>query len=102
MDRPPYVAALRLYAIAETRWAEIEANYLPVNLLRLTPAQFCNAVYAWCVKYMNTEDREKWDMLLIAPLPGQEKRPASEAEAEVEGAAFMALLQYETARKEQG
>jgi hypothetical protein len=100
VDRPPYPAALRLYAIAEERWAEIEAHYLTVDLLRLPEAKFTNAVYAWCVKYMTPEDREKWDMMLTAPLPGQEKRKPSEAEVEAEGAAFMQLLNMETQRKQ--
>lgn len=102
MDWPPYVVALRLYALAETRWPEIEAHYLPTNLLRLSPATFCNAVYAWCVKYMGPEDREKWDLMLTAPMPGQEKRPPTESEVEAEGAAFMDLLNYEATRKSDG
>jgi hypothetical protein len=60
--------------------------------LKLSAATFCNAVYAWCVRYMSPEDREKWDTLLNEPLPGQAKRPPTEAEIEAEGAAFMALL----------
>jgi hypothetical protein len=91
VDRPPYVAALRLYAIAEERWAEIEARYLSVDLLRLPSAKFLNAVYAWCVKYMSPEDREKWDMMLTAPLPGQVRRP-TDAEVEAEGEAFLAAM----------
>ena len=102
MDRPPYPAALRLYAIAEVRWAEIEANYIAVDLLRLPPAKFCNAVYAWAVGHMSQEDREKWDMMLTEPLPGQAKKPPTDMELESEGAAFMALLATEQARKAHG
>jgi hypothetical protein len=50
---------------------------------------------------MGPEDREKWDLLLTAPLPGMEKAGASDAEAESEGAAFMALMTAEAQRKEQ-
>ncbi len=93
VDRPPYPVALRLYAVAEERWAEIEAHYIVVDLLRLHPAKFLNAVYAWCVRHMQPEDREKWDIMLTAPLPGTERRPRlTEAEAEVEGAAFLAAM----------
>jgi hypothetical protein len=101
VDRAPYAAALRIYAIAEERWAEIEAHYLSVDLLRLPPAKFTNAVYAWAVQMMLPEDREKWDAMLIAPLPGQERKRPSEAEVEMEGAAFMGLLQAETVRKKE-
>jgi len=98
VDRPPYPVALRLYAVAEERWAEIEAHYIVVDLLRLPPAKFLNCVYAWCVRYMDPETREKWEMMLTAPLPGTERtRPPSEVEAEVEGAAFMAAMsQHQT------
>jgi len=91
VDGPPYPVALRLYAIAESRWPEIEAHYLPTNILKLSPATFCNAVYAWCVLHMDPEQREKWDLLLEAPLPGMEARP-TDRQIEDEGAAFMALL----------
>lgn len=93
VDRPPYPAALRLYAVADERWAEIEAHYLSVDLLRLPPAKFLNAVYAWAVKHMDLEQREKWDMMLTAPLPGTERtaRP-SEAQVEAEGASFLAAM----------
>jgi hypothetical protein len=93
VDRPPYPTALRLYAVADERWAEIEANYIAVDLLRLPPAKFLNCVYAWAVKYMTAEDREKWDIMLTAPLPGTEKnhRP-TESEVEAEGAAFLATM----------
>jgi hypothetical protein len=62
--------------------------------LRLPPAKFLNAVYAWCVKFMQPEDREKWDIMLTAPLPGTEKkiRPPSEAEVDAEGEAFLAAM----------
>ena len=91
VDWPPYPAALRLYAIADERWAEIEAHYITVDLLRLPPAKFLNAVYAWCVRYMQPDDREKWEMMLTAPLPGQ-KAGASDNQVEAEGAAFLAAM----------
>ena len=92
VDWPPYPAALRLYAIAAERWAEIEAHYLAVDLLRLPPAKFLNAVYAWCVKHMQPDDREKWEIMLTAPLPGAERTRPSQVTAEAEGAAFLAAM----------
>ena len=92
MDRTPYPAALRLYAIADERWAEIEAHYIQVDILRIAPAKFLNAVYAWCVRFMQPDDREKWDMMLTAPLPGGRPARASDTEVEAEGAAFLAAM----------
>ena len=93
MDWPPYPTALRLYAIAAERWAEIEAHYLAVDLLRLPAAKFLNAVYAWCVVQMQPDDREKWEIMLSAPIPGTESRVRpSEVTAEAEGAAFLSAM----------
>lgn len=92
VDRPPYSTALRLYAVADERWAEIEARYISVDLLRLPPAKFLNCVYAWAVHYMSPEDREKWDMMLTAPLPGAERNRPSESQIEDEGAAFLSAM----------
>jgi hypothetical protein len=92
VDRTPYPAALRLYAVAEERWAEIDTAYLPTNLLRESPARFCNAVYTWCIARVEEEKREEWDNMLTAPLPGQEDRVTDNV-AEEEGMAFMQVMQ---------
>lgn len=99
MDRPPYAATLRLYAIATERWAEIEAHYIAVDLFGLGPRKFLNCIYAWCVERINPDYREQWEADLVAPLPGQEKKAASEAQVEQEGADFMATLAMHQARK---
>lgn len=92
VDGPPYPVALRLYAIAAERWAEIDAAYLSVDLIRLPPHRFCNAVYAWCVQHMTPEKREEWDFMLNAPLPGHEQAAPTETVIEAEGEAFMAVM----------
>lgn len=56
------------------------------------PHRFLNLVFGWCVSGMTQEEREKWEMMLHAPLPGQERKPPTEAELEIEGQAFMNLL----------
>jgi hypothetical protein len=89
--RPPYPAVLRLYAIAEQRWAEIDATYITVDLLRLPPHRFLNAVYAWCLNHIDPEKREEWDAMLEAPLDGSRAKP-TDAQIESEGADFMALM----------
>lgn len=52
--------------------------------------RFLNFVYTWCVE--RTQDRERFDFLLNEPLPGEEKK-VSDGVAEVEGAAFMQVMQ---------
>lgn len=88
MDGPPYQAALRLYVIAEQRWAEIEIAYITSDLLRFPPAKFLNAVYVWCLERIEPEKLEQWLFQLSAPLPGEEDK-VSETTQEVEGDAFM-------------
>lgn len=91
MDRPPYPVALRLYAIAEERWAEIDSDYPGVDLVRLPGHRFLNYVYGWAVKRIDPEKREEWDAMLEAPIPGLSTEP-SEAQIEAEGQSFMALM----------
>jgi len=90
VDRPPYPTALRLYAIAVERWAEVEAHYFSIDLLGVSPRKFLNLVYAWCVQFMDAEKREEWDVMLEAPLPGAKP---TEAQIEREGESFLAAMQ---------
>lgn len=92
VDRPPYPVALRLYAIASARWAEVDATYAQVDLISFPPHRFCNLVYGWCVQWLNAEKREKFDHDLTAPLPGLPPTRVSPATVETEGEAFMAVL----------
>lgn len=100
MDRPPYPVVLRLYAIASERWPEIDAAYAEVDLITFPPHRFCNLVYGWCVKWLNEDKREKFDYDLTAPLPGTSTRHVSEATAEAEGAAFLAVMAMAGQQKE--
>lgn len=100
VDRPPYQVALRLYAVAAERWAEVDAAYYMVDLIRVAPHRFLNFVYAWCVERIDPEKREDWERMLEAPLPGMEKAKPTEVMIEAEGASFMALMQSEAKRKE--
>jgi hypothetical protein len=94
MDRPPYRTALRLYAIAVERWAEIDATYYQADIIGFRIDRFLNCVYAWCVERINPDKREEWEAQLNAPLPGEDTRVvvASEADIEREGAMFMAAM----------
>jgi hypothetical protein len=89
----PYQVAQRLYLIAETYWAEIDAHYLPVDLIRLPPHRFLNAVYAWVINRIDPAKHEQWIQQLSAPLPGTEKKKPTPAQIEAEGADFMATMQ---------
>lgn len=91
MGRTPYQIALRLYAIAAERWAEIDAAYSGVDILRLPIHRFLNYVYAWCVERINPEKLEQWQWELEQPLPGQEKKP-TEGQTEDEGQGFMDFM----------
>lgn len=69
MVGPPYRVVLRLCAIAADRWAEVDAAYPSIDLIRLPIDRFCNFVYTWCIKYVDPKAFEEWKMALTAPLP---------------------------------
>jgi hypothetical protein len=92
VDWPPYPAALRLYAIAEERWPEIDAAYYQVNLIEFPCYRFLNCVYTWCLARLDPEKREEWDAMLMAPLDPSKKAKPTDAQIEAEGADFMALM----------
>lgn len=82
MVRPPYPAALRLLAIAQDRWAELDAANLQVDLLRLPFDRFLNAVYAHVILTLRiattmepskfNELKERFDAQLTEPLEGHD------------------------------
>lgn len=97
MGRPPYQAAHRLLAIAEARWAEVDAAYLQVDILTLPFDRFLNAVYAWCVQqfiFAPPEKREEFDTMLTAPLEteGQSKTDKYKFSDEASADSFMAAM----------
>jgi hypothetical protein len=87
---PPYVAALRLDAIAERHWPQIdgEAGRQGVDLLTLPIDRFYNAVQSWAVE--RVKDPERWLAELTRPLVGGVRHPSPE-EVEREGADFLAF-----------
>jgi hypothetical protein len=91
VGRTPYQVALRLYAIAEERWAEVDAAYPSVDLLRLPIHRFLNYVYAWCLERVEAEKLEQWRWEMNQPLPGREK-DVTDAQVEEEGRGFMDLM----------
>lgn len=53
--------------------------------------RFLNCVYAWCLLHLSTE-RDEFDYMLNAPIPGAERTQPSDEVAEIEGAAFMQAM----------
>lgn len=89
MVRPPYATCVRLAYIAAERWAELDASYISVNLLRLPTHRFFNAVFAWCVERIDPEKREEWEMQLNEPFYND---TPTQAQLEREAEGFMALM----------
>ena len=90
---PPYQAVLRLIAVAEDNWAEVDAAYPTVDFFRLPLHRFLNFVYAWLVKNATQEQREQIDLELNAPIvTGGKVQPASPMSEEQEGQLFMDLM----------
>jgi hypothetical protein len=87
--RPPYTAVVRLYSVADARYAEIEAAYYQIDLMRVRPRKFINLVYAWCVARVAHDDYEKWHTELHDLLPWQDSNTAAAANMEAES--FLAM-----------
>lgn len=93
MVRPPYRAAVRLCVIAAARWAEVDAAYASANIIEFPPHRFLNCVYAWTLSRLDPEKVEEWVMTLNDPFPGEQPTAEiSSADAEAEGAGFMAAM----------
>jgi hypothetical protein len=89
----PYQVAVRLYAIAAGRWAELDAEYASIDMIRLPPHRFLNLVFAWCVRrFHKQEDLEQWMFQLEQPLPGDEKKKPSQTDLQAESDSFMSLM----------
>ena len=90
MGGTPYQAVYRLYAIASERWAEIDAAYASIDLIRQPVHRFVNLTYAWCLTRIEPEKLEEWMFMLNSPFPGE--KVVSDQMLEDEGAAFLALM----------
>lgn len=71
MVGPPFRVAVRLYAVAITRWAELDAAYITIDLIHLPLDRMLNCVYAWCLERVPEDKSEEWLFQLAAPLPGE-------------------------------
>lgn len=92
VDRKPYPTAVRLYAIAALRWAELDGHYAGHDLIRQPPHRFCNFVFAWAVQHMTPEQRERWEYEMALPLPGEETTAPAPGDIKADSDLFMAAL----------
>lgn len=90
MVRTPYPAVVRLCALASERWAELDAAYYQINLLRLPPYRYANMVYAWAVERVPHDKLDDWLTDLHDLLPWQDSQ--SEAAANLESESFMNMM----------
>jgi hypothetical protein len=88
--RPPYPAAVRLCTVAAERWAELDAHYYQINLLRQRPHRYANLIYAWCIERVPSDKLDDWLADLVELLPWQDAQ--SQAAEELESASFMSMM----------
>lgn len=89
MVRPPYPAVVRLLDIAAGRWAELDAAYYQINLLKQRPHRLLNLVYSWCIERVEPDKLDEWIVELNDLLPWQSV--ASEAAVNLESESFLAM-----------
>jgi len=87
--RPPYPVAVRLCQIAADRWAELDATYYQINLLRQRPHRFANLVYAWLVERVEPDKLDDVLTQLADLLPWQDTN--SEAAVNLESQSFFEM-----------
>lgn len=80
----------KLLALASDRWAEIDASYYQIDLLRLPCHRLLNMVYVWCIQRIDPEKLDEWLAELAELLPWQD--PDGEAGEALESASFMEMM----------
>ena len=96
MDRPPYRAAVRIFAVGAARWDLIDGEHAAraqgpevQSLLSLPPQRLCNMLYTWChSRIQSQEDLDKWFFELEQPLPGEDPDDVSPLDVDREMDAF--------------
>lgn len=68
------------------RWAEIDAAYYQINLLRERPHRMANMVYAWAIERVDPDKFDEWLADLAELLEWQTSD--SEAAANLESQSF--------------
>jgi len=87
---PPYPVVVRLYSILELKFAQIEAAYYSVDLMRVPRRKLLNMVYAWAIERVPPDKVEEWERDLKDLLPWQDGE--SEAAIEAESDSFFAMM----------
>jgi hypothetical protein len=80
---------VRLCWIASERWAELDAAYYQISLLRERPHRFANLVYAWVIERVPHDKLDEWQTELLDLLPWQDA--TSEAAVNLESESFLAM-----------
>ena len=89
MGWPPYTVVLRLYAVADAHWPQIDGDLAQrgIDPFTLPVHRFCNLIYAWAVA--RVQDREHFDAVLNERTGPNRPAPFSEAD---EAASWGALM----------
>lgn len=69
------------------RWAEIDAAYYHIKLLREKPHRYAGMVYAWAIERVDPDKFDEWQQELADLLPWQDAD--SEAAANLESQSFL-------------
>lgn len=81
---------MRLYTILSDYYAQIEAHYYTVDLLRVPKRKLLNMVYAWVIERVPHDKLDEWHRDLADLLPWQSGE--SEAAIEAESDSFFAMM----------
>jgi hypothetical protein len=88
---PPYEVVARLYGIADDEWWAFDGWCAAhgVDPFRLPISRQCNLIYSWCLERI--QDREKFDTMLSAPIPGVSRNVADRVDTRRETQNVLAL-----------
>lgn len=93
MVAKPYRRAVRIVFLAAQSWRFLDgyAADRGFDPFELGTPRFFNWVYYLHTRNLDEVERERFEMELDAPFPGDNPAKVSEEEAELEGAGFLAL-----------
>lgn len=80
-----------LFGVADEYWSVVTARFYQIDLLEMPLFKFLDLIDGWLREILPSEEYEKMMVRMTAPIPGQ-KRAISDASAQAEGEAFMAVM----------
>jgi hypothetical protein len=90
----PYPAAVRLFAVGEAYWPEIDGTLAGAGIdpFDLSPERLINFIYSWAIgRFFDADARTKWLTELHAPLDGADPDKVPESVQAEEMSMFYAL-----------